>query len=144
MPSRPGAEKVSTWRLRIYGTAGKGVIPRGAAIPRSSRPPRSMNGQETEIESALDEPQRRYRGDCAGASRQNDPAIQPGSAQEIGERQKRGNDRDLPHLHPEIEADQRHSEDAFRQPQIGQHAGKAKAVNQAETESHDPAAAANN
>ena len=60
-----------------------------------------MNGQETEIEGAFDKPQRRHRGDGAGASNQHNPAIEPGSPNEISERKEYGNDRDLPHLHPQ-------------------------------------------
>src|SRR3974377_2426497 len=37
MPSRPGAEKVSARRLRIYGGTGKGVIPSEYLLSRDRR-----------------------------------------------------------------------------------------------------------
>src|ERR1700704_6366671 len=96
---------------------------------------------QLEIEHALDEPDRRDEHDRSRAADEDDALVQPGRAQRVSERQKCGNDRQLPRLHPQIEADQRDEQGALRQAEVGEHAREAEAMAQTEAEGEQPAPA---
>ena len=67
--------------------------------------------------------------------------VKTGVAQRVGKGQEHRDDRELADFDAEIERDQRQQQRSLRQAEIGQHAGEAEAVDQAEAERDDPASA---
>ncbi|MDN5869570.1 MAG: NAD(P)H-dependent oxidoreductase, partial [Nitrococcus sp.] len=62
-----------------------------------------------------------------GRARADDPdAVERRSADQPGEREEHRHDCDLPDLHADVEAEQRHPQHAARQAQIDQHAGETE------------------
>src|SRR6516164_10815731 len=74
----------------------------------------------------------------ATAAMLSEPRIEPRTARQISERQKRRYDHQLPRLDTKIEADQRYRQRRFGQTEICQDIGKSQSVHQPEHKSDDP------
>src|ERR1700751_4501155 len=81
----PGPKNSPPADYAFMAMAEKGLSHADLLFRHRRGPPGSVNGQETEVESALDEPHCRHRGDGAGACDQHHPAVEPGPPHEIGE-----------------------------------------------------------
>ena len=66
----------------------------------------TLGGEQLEIERALKEPQKRHAGNREGAGEDHDTLVGPGMPEEVGQREKRGDDGELADLHAHVETDQ--------------------------------------
>ena len=70
----------------------------GRTIEVKCRVTKSVDRQKPDIQGPFEKPQRRDNNNEPRASGQHDESIKPGAAREVGERQKGGDDGDLPCL----------------------------------------------
>src|SRR4051812_46149508 len=109
------------------------------AVLCHSAPKCALKGEDLEVEHALCHPDSCEQHDGNRTSAKGKIAIRNSSTELVSHRNEDANDRKLADFDADIEADERHPQAAFREPGVIEDGGKAKAVNQSESECHQPA-----
>src|SRR5438046_738287 len=98
-----------------------------------------LKREPLEIKNPLHHPGGCQQRDDCRAESERQSLINPRTAQTKSQRQKGGDNRELPELDTQIESDQSQGQGWSRQAEVNQHVGEAEPMHQPEAKSHDPA-----